>query len=593
MYDPDLNGGIRTVLTEATAQKILWWLRWLTVGAWFVGCCLLGKAVFGAELGMTPAKAVAIALDDARAIGHDAKDTLYYLNLFATVFDEHLDRGALSYSWNLVAATNSNPQMLVRRVDPAGHVLAVNVRTACPRDADYIRVRLLLETLASRNFYFHSIDPDFVLNADGVTVDKAIAAAHGIKREVPPFRFGKDTFRNRFFAKYTPALHLAGLTDEDTGRYAELRVLCGSENPIMLMDQFVSISHRADTDGLYYHLANIPTTEKELDAQVGVDFAAAEKLRSDQRAVMWRRRLNDRPSMIEWAVPQGIRATDGLIPVIYTRDYANRRAEARIHPINNILDRTHAASRSFHPKPNMHLLMGLWDGKGNRQNVAPGNIAIDDSTNPCVEVEAGLCFRCHGPNGFFHPLENHLLTMTKVRVKVFDGFEALPLRDKFRKLGIVDDLGQKTDLEETLDRAAQLYEGDPADMLRFARLAHARAAIKSTGGVYGLDPVQEACARLAAIYARYELAPVTPLNACLELGIVCEDDAEAQRILSDVSLELYPDTYGLSPESPALWALVTWEEGTLALPTRQAWENEYATVMVRVTNALRAGKLKL
>jgi hypothetical protein len=237
--------------------------------------------------------------------------------------------------------------------------------------------------------------------------------------------------------------------------------------------------------------------------------------------------------------------------------------------------------------------MGLWDAKGGRQNVAPGNIAIDDSTNPCVEVEAGLCFRCHGPNDFFHPLENHLLMMTQVRVKVFDGFDALPLQEKFRKLGIVDDIGQKTSLEDTLDRAAQLYQGDPTDMLRFAKLAHAKAAIKSTGGVFGLNPVQEACARLATIYQRYELDPVTPMTACLELGILCEDDAEAQRILGDISLQLYPDTFGISPESPALWALTTWKEGTLALPKRQDWENEYATLMVRVTNALRAGKLKL
>jgi hypothetical protein len=553
------------------------------------GLCV--RACFGASLGMTPAKAVLIARDDAQAIGHEAKDTYYYLNLSAAL-DSHLDIGAFSYSWNMVTATAATPQLLVRKCDEMGYVLAVNVRQACPRDIDYDRVRLLLETLASRNFYFHSIDPDFFTQPDGITVDKNVAADHSVLRPVPPFVLQGKKFSARHFAKYTSALHLAGLTERDLSAYDELRLLTGSENPIMLMDQFVSIAHRAAGDGLYYDLANIPGTEKELDAQVGVDFAAAEKLRSDQRAVMWRRRLNDRPSMIEWAVPTGIRATDGLIPVIYTRDYANRRAEARIHPIQNILDRTHAASRSFHPKPNMHLLMGLWDGQGNRQDVAPGNIAIDDSISPCVEVEAGLCFRCHAPSGFFHPLENHLLSMTQPRVGV-EGLDGLPLRDRFRKLGIIDDLGSKTELEETLDRAAGLYEGDPKDMLAFARLAHAKAVIKSTGGVFGLDPVQKACDRLALIFDRYELQPVNPLQACYELGIVCKTDEEAQKILSDVALELYPDTFGISPETPALWALITWKEGSLALPKRQDWENEYATLMVRVTNALRAGTLKL
>lgn len=537
-----------------------------------------GKA---AELAISPADAVYIARDDARELGFEALETVYLFNLYG---DDAEELGAFSYSLNTVISTNTTPQLLCSAVDEAGHVLRVNMRTCCPRDADYTRVRLLWETLAHRNFYFHSINPFFKANADGIAL-ASVDDKHIVVREVPPFVLKGKTFRAKHFAHFVPGVFLAGLKGKDLSAYDELCELTGSENPIMRMDQFICISHRAARDGLYYDLAGIPATEAEFDRLVGADFQRSADLRADRRSVVWRREMNGSPSMFEWANTVGYD-----FPAVKTLDFARRESGADKHPLYNILDRNHVATEEFAAKSNGHILMALFNAKGERQDVAPGNVAIDYSVHPPVEVEAGLCFRCH--NQWLLPAGNSLLAMVDANVKV-KGWKELPLRQKFRKLGIIDDFGQKDDIEDILDRAAGLYGGNPQEPFALANFAHAKAAIASTGGIFGNDPVPKVTAKLTEQFNRYEQDSITPLMACLELGIRAKDDIEAQRILSDVSLSLHPNTYGFSPETPALWALVTWKPKSRDLPKRQDWETEYATLMARVNNALRAGELKL
>lgn len=185
--------------------------------------------------------------------------------------------------------------------------------------------------------------------------------------------------------------------------------------------------------------------------------------------------------------------------------------------------------------------------------------------------------------------------MTNVPVKIksrIEGFDKLPLKAKFKRLGIIDDLGQKGSLSDIYDRATGLYSGDPKDVEWQVRLAQTMFATKATGEVFGVDPTQKACAKLAFIFDRQELMPIFPLTAAKELGITCESNEEAQEILADVWIQLYPGA-SFSPETPTLWTIITWKgEESLALPKRQDWENDYPLLMTRVNNALRAGKLK-
>lgn len=555
---------------------------------WIVFVWAVCVTAHGAELAKMPADGLAIALADART-NPLARETLYFFNIHGAIGGPE-EFAALSYTCNTVLATSTDPELLAEPCDPDGYVVKVNLLRACPDPKQRARIRLILETLGPRNFYFHSIDPEFITAADGISVPVDVAAKHAITLEVPPFVLNGKTFTRRQFAKFIPAAHLAGLTGSDLTAYYELAARCNSINPIMSLGQATSVYLRSTNGGLYIELAGIPATEKEFDDLSGANFAEAAKRRSDERSALWQRRLNKKPAIIEWAASLNVKGTRAGMPAIKTRDFARRQSGAAVHPVHNILGNKAIATEAFGPKPNGHWFFGLYDlANGNRlATVAPAKVAIDTDIDDEIEL-AHSCIRCHGPHDMIQPFSNHLADMTETPVKV-DGWELLPLGERMRRLGIIADKSQPGSLEEALERAAGLYSGDPQEMQWMARYAHTQATIRSTGGVFGLDPVSKACERVALQFARYEYYKIDASQACFELGIKAKDEAEAKAILTTVSINGFPETYGFSPETPALWSILTAKD-EYGLPKRENFEQEYAVLMLRVTNALRTGVL--
>lgn len=589
------------------------------VGAWLIAACAQAGGITRVPL---PSDAVTWALPDAERGAEKSGDYRYFLVDEA----DPLVYGTASYACNLALSHAPSPFFAVEVVEgSAGHLLRIDCAKLAPFKADRLNLFQTWERLTARNYYFHSINPDFIgrgLKKTDRPADKSTDKAEvwGGRQAEAFLRFpdGLRWVRVGFIrqisdavvllrwedgrefqqpAKYfrwqdravqsvvvdtphvadeivstIPSLHLNGLDSAGLHRYRRLQFLTGSETPIMRLDQFFSIALRQSNDGLYYDFRNIKRNagDGKTDEERWLDSVGRSSVRREERSVMWRRRLNDQPAAFEWFGTGNTQSTLGPGFVFMTRDFKRRKTDATVHPIYNVLNYKHDATEAFGTLPNGMIEFTLFSGAGELQDVAPPDIAIDNSPrgHSPVEVEvAHSCIRCHASSDMYHPFENHAHSLLE------------------SKLDIFDDTASKESIEETIVKIASLYGGNPMDVVRFARLTHARATIVATGGVFGINPVPKVCDRLAQIFDGYYFAPVTPRTAALELGWKCATDKEAQSLLKQIIPDMPLNDFGFSPESPAIRALKFHKEGMADLPLREDWEREYSMVAVRVLNA--------
>jgi len=569
-----------------------------------------------------PPKPIPIPSDAVRWGYADAEANVYtsstYRYLF-TIDNSPETLATASYVCNLALSHAAKPIVAVEPVKGSNrHLLRVDLKRLAPFN-DGKDLQHLIDTwekFAPINYYFHSINPNYVGRGTVKTTEKQQFEAQfnfsgklqwvkvDFVRSIDPetvlllkegwnngkafthparlFREADPLIIKEFIdpaPKYIPALHLAGDDRKGIHRYERLQLLTGSDTPIMRLDHFFSLVLREArgkaSDGFYYDFRNIPTGKDGLtDEQawlksVGGDAKIAENLRTDERAVMWRRRLNDRPAAFEWFATQGTHVSLGPGIAIMTRDFGRRDTDATVHPVYNVLNYKHDASEAFATLPNGFIEFVLFDGNGKIQKVAPPDIAIDSSpsNHSPVEVEvAHSCIRCHGPVGMYHPLSNHAHLLLETKLNIFD------------------DEASKFDVEETIARIGALFGGEPMEVVRAARLTHAKAAFIATGGIFGLNTVTKVTAKTSGIFDQYYYGQVTPKIAAAEIGWRCSTEMQARKILKEQWPAMPLNDLGFSPESPAAQSLKFAEPDSRAQPNREDWEREYANLMLRSIN---------
>src|SRR5262245_41210254 len=276
--------------------------------------------------------------------------------------------------------------------------------------------------------------------------------------------------------------------------------------------------------GLYYRFAGVRqsaakkrTDEEQWLRDLGVrDRADYERLRSDQRAAIFRSAVSGRPRLMEFfRTPSGrIDLTTGFTAI--TRDLRRQDIDIGRHPVYNLLKFEHAASAAIWERPNGLHGYALFNGQGVRQDVVPPDIARD-TTIPSphsVDLEPALsCIACHEAQG-----SDGWRTVTNDVKRMLSGKGI----DRVELLGDVS--GGRLNYDDQR-RILTLYAGEPErTALPRARNDYARAVLEATGPFKAsktaqTDVVKLAGRQLVSLVRGYRYEMLDPGRALASLGV--------------------------------------------------------------------------
>ncbi|MDE2215388.1 MAG: hypothetical protein KGJ61_09800, partial [Candidatus Omnitrophica bacterium] len=320
----------------------------------------------------------------------------------------------------------------------------------------------------------------------------------------------------------------------------QLIALTGSQAPIVTDRYFIlrALGTVQDTGtakeiygGLYYEFTGIRsksskgTDEDALFESIGIGNIDAgitakaifDKLRSDQRAAMFRSAVTGNPRRIDFfrGLAGRLDTTSGL--VVVTHDLKQQDVDIDVHPVANLLDFKDAAREIIFEKPNGLHGYALTDGKGKLQDAAPDDV-VRDFTIPAPHSSrlqgATSCIACHEAEGSdgWKRFTNDVKTLTKRGLNIF-GDQANP------------------DQSDTVDRLKGLYDGDPERALQKGRDDYAAAVLRATGpwkgSVNNVDVVKQAATRITKLWRDYKYDLVTPAVALREMGMDANPETAA------------------------------------------------------------------
>ena len=333
--------------------------------------------------------------------------------------------------------------------------------------------------------------------------------------------------------------------------FAELYSMTGSQAPVVTMDYFVARASATIEDdglfkslygGLYYKFADIPQKSKkgtDLDnllEQLGVGNVAQgitakqifERLRSDQRAALFRSEVTGNPRMAEFIPTLATKLVRGTALASFTHDLRNKDIDVNVHPIANLVQFKQAGTEGIFPRRNGLHGYGAWNANEELVNEVPFDIASDHTILPPYtrRLQSSVsCKACHEAEG-------------SMGWKLFPN-DVLALTSKGRpRMDIFGDISRRRDfIADTIDRLVGLYQADPEDVLSPGRESYSAAVLKATGSwkesTSGqTDVVKLASGRLVKIWRRYFHELVTPERALRELRIGLADPKEAEVIFN-------------------------------------------------------------
>lgn len=172
--------------------------------------------------------------------------------------------------------------------------------------------------------------------------------------------------------------------------HAALSLACQSQVPLVRLDWFLhEIAVPNDRGTGYYDWLSLGNKEADFQALIGADVKKARELRKEVRAIVARSTvtLNDRAM--------------GRVPTLtgiywFTQDFAaSTEKKNTLRVLDPDFDPD--ASEQYGTLPNGLFAFWLQNGKGERQDTAPDNIASDgQSRGTDRRVRTGLsCVRCH------------------------------------------------------------------------------------------------------------------------------------------------------------------------------------------------------
>jgi hypothetical protein len=355
--------------------------------------------------------------------------------------------------------------------------------------------------------------------------------------------------------------------------YLELQQNTGSLAPVVHHLYFMSRvlatikdkgPYRTILGGLYYEFRGIKKAkdvkgkEKATDEdlffeELGVGNIAQgitakkvfDKLRSDQRAAVFRSNVTGKPRRVDMFHTLAGRETTGWGSI--THDLKDEDIDIGTHPIMNLIDFKDAAREAIFESQNGLHIFALFDANGGLQDEAPIAV-VADRTIPAPhspKLQAAIsCIRCHGISGDdgWKPVNNDVKILLNKQLDVF--------RDTTRKNELITD---------TVDRLVGLYGGNFSKNLTRARDDYAESILKVTGpwssSLDQTDVVKISSQRIANSWAEYNYNTVDAHQALKELGVLVPKDKAADVI----NRLLIPDKDdiidGIIPEDPRIGAL--------------------------------------
>lgn len=318
--------------------------------------------------------------------------------------------------------------------------------------------------------------------------------------------------------------------------------------------------------GLYYEFAGIRRAKKgvasdldQLVADLGIGDGRQpfqlvfDRLRSDERAAMFRSGVTGKKRRIIWIGTPAARLSVASGVVFITADIRDRDVDLSQDPIKNLDVFKTAAFEVIWIRANGELGYALFDADGKLLDEAAPDVAADHTVpsphSPRLQ-SAISCIRCHGPNDGWIPFENEVQKL-------------LGYQKDGQRLNVFGDV---TDVRKTIpdevDRLVGWYSGSPRKPLSRARDDYAEAVLRATGPWPGSKTGQTDVVRLSSAkigdafaYDRYRL--IGAVEALQSLGIKPPADAaqavaRLREVLPPIA-EVRPDT--IVPEDATIGAL--------------------------------------
>lgn len=530
----------------------------------------------------TPDAALKLALADLRQLPEPIQ--LFTRYLWVQDADAETIQ-ALSLTVNLV----SRGPVIVRPLPVAGaFLLRIDLPSYYPDEADLSDAVKIWE-----EFQF---DPKFnlLLTADTLKFAAQLGIdlaphrkAQWIKVTVAPYRASDgQVYTWRWERRDTVELACVAGRHVDPAALAELIDRTRSLAPVVSADYFLVRAlrqfqgagiYKQIFGGLYYQLCGVKKSQQKgvtdedlfFEQQLGIGNTKAgvtarqiyDRLRSDQRAAVFRSNVTGKPRQIEeLPVPVG-RDIQGR--VFFTHDPKDEDVDLGQHAMLNLLALRDAAREVLYPRPNGLLGAALCNGQGALQDLVPPDVAAD-RTVPApytAQLEPIIsCLRCHGPNDGYQPVRNDVAALTK-------------------RLDIFNDLSAKNQTQaNVVSRLAGLYSGDlERVVMPRARDDQAALVLRASGTWRGQDQARAAAigfAKISDLFGRYWYEQVDEKRALAELGV---EGGSLEKLL----LPAAPIDAGagrpIIPEDPRIGAL----EAGLSI-SRVDWSLVYSFAATRI-----------
>ncbi len=465
--------------------------------------CLLSIALlllsFVVAFGQSPQLELTKALAHAKA-NQPLAPALRYLTLYNVPQDQRADAVSVA---SFVLNSISRSAVLVTPWRVAPTLLAIRLDLVAPRAGDLAAWGAAWEELGQLDPYFHlQALVAAPTKAKTKTVVEKVTEPGRWRRTGNRWGKRSEWVEGKTFERDRTVVLEPGSTETrliytdgpwlDAESAARLRGLTGSASPLLRADWFIAHATRPPA---YYRFLDIKD-EASWHARFGLDSDAVIRLRAVTGANLLRSGVTGKFRRISrWPIPGGA--------IWATGDTSDERVATDVLR-NPTLEVAHDATEQIATRANGLFEYALFDGKGNRTDAVPPEIAVDHSLHPPEPLAPLLsCVRCHGVEG------EGLRSFTDVQSKLLAGGAQLSTADPNQAQQLAAFYLRQNQLQRDWRRDNE----DDAEAVRNATA--------------GLSPKGLAQA-IHRVYAAYTSRGVTPEVVAAELGLRTSEDSAAR-----------------------------------------------------------------
>lgn len=346
--------------------------------------------------------------------------------------------------------------------------------------------------------------------------------------------------------------------------YQSLIVNTGSSIPIVRLDWLIATIAQSEAGGRYYEAARIKrrgnkgeSAEETFLKSMGAFRDVTLSLNTDNRSLV-QSSVTARRRVIEYMSTLGVRPNNGAAIVWITRDlgYLEEKDPRKNFVLNlGLRDYKYTASEIIALKADGHPKFALFDGEGNLQDSAPGNVVADNTLplNPSLLTDPKT----------LGPFSGHALLQASISCLSCHGVEK-----GYRSF---KNIANTRNLVPLIDR--RKFEGQPTKPLFRSRTDTTEATFLDSKGL----TVEQGYSGLVKLANEYQYSLLSPEKCLRELGINVPQGVSPTDYFNRVVPPFVPQG-GVPPiENPLIGFI---REGTPIL--RSDWEEIFPDVVIRV-----------